>query len=80
MKHIMINIAAIAFVFTMGQMIIPDIALAAGRDWAPCKFEDSNHCVWDAKHMGNGIGRSFFTNDRGVHYISHDRAHDMLNR
>lgn len=45
----------------------------------PCKYEDSNNCFWDARHMGNGSGRSFLVNREGkVTYISHRRAHWML--
>jgi hypothetical protein len=25
----------------------------------PCPSEDSDNCVWDARTMGNGLGRSF---------------------
>lgn len=44
----------------------------------PCEYEDSTNCVWDARHMGNGIGRSF-VNDRGhITYVSHRAAHTLL--
>jgi hypothetical protein len=50
-----------------------------------CKYEDGSGqkaCVWDAKHMGNGSGRS------GVHIsfgdvwvpVSHKTAHRLLGR
>jgi len=26
----------------------------------PCPTEDSDNCFWDARHMGNGIGESFY--------------------
>jgi len=50
-----------------------------------CKWEDGSgqrHCVWDARHMGNGGGRSFIAldggTDRAVYvYISHKRAHRL---
>lgn len=46
----------------------------------PCRYEDSRHCVWDAKHMGNGGGKSFIaTRDGKVIYISHRLAHRLLN-
>lgn len=42
----------------------------------PCKFEDSHSCVWDAKHRGNGKGRSFIANGEGdIKYVSHRIAH-----
>lgn len=28
---------------------------------APCKWEDSNNCYWDARKRGNRKGRSFVT-------------------
>lgn len=39
-------------------------------------------CVWDAKHMGDGKGRSFIIGWSGVlagdyRYISHKRAHRL---
>lgn len=46
----------------------------------PCKFEDSNNCVWDAKHQGNGQGQSWVAKRNGtVFIISHRLAHRMLN-
>lgn len=44
-----------------------------------CLTEDGTWCVWDARHMGNGIGRSFWTdhNDR-VHYVTHREAHGLI--
>lgn len=46
----------------------------------PCKFEDSTFCVWDARHMGNGEGKSFMTTKKGkVIFISHRLAHRLLN-
>lgn len=41
-----------------------------------CEYEDSVACVWDARHMGNGRGKSFRVDARGnVKYITHRRAH-----
>ena len=34
---------------------------------APCRFEDSNNCYWNARKRGNGRGTSFVTL-RGVTY------------
>jgi len=45
----------------------------------PCKYEDSKNCVWDARHMGNGQGRSFAVDRRNrVHYITHRTAHRAI--
>lgn len=42
-----------------------------------CVFEDKGRmCVWDARHRGNGIGRSFARDRAGrIHYITHRTAH-----
>ena len=45
----------------------------------PCPYEDSRSCVWDARHRGNGLGRSFAVDRRGgVHVVSHRTAHRAL--
>lgn len=36
-------------------------------------------CVWDAKHRGNGIGRSFIIRRDGVvFHVTHQRAHRLM--
>lgn len=61
----------------------------AGGTRQPCEFEDSTDCVWDARHMGNGVGRSFVVREyrsgpfdlfalTTVTYVSHARAHCLL--
>lgn len=41
--------------------------------------ESSFACVWDARHQGNGLGRSFVIRDSGrLVYVSHARAHFLL--
>lgn len=55
------------------------IAHGDGGTRVPCPTEDSVGCVWDARHMGNGEGRSFVVRDSGrVVYVSHARAHYLL--
>jgi hypothetical protein len=52
---------------------------ADGGTRVPCEYEDSNGCVWDAVHMGNGGGRSYVAKPDGrVIYVSHARAHFLL--
>jgi hypothetical protein len=53
---------------------------ASARDWKPCANEDTpGPCVWDARHMGNGSGKSFIRRKSGkVVYVTHRRAHRML--
>jgi hypothetical protein len=45
----------------------------------PCEYEDSISCIWDAKHMGNGEGKSFRVGYNGrIKYISHRKAARLL--
>ena len=53
---------------------------------APCRFEDGSGqapgCVWDARHRGNGIGRSFIVTRVGDRetftYVTHRQAHRLV--
>ena len=76
-------IAALALALAVGT---PAVALADGNVmptpksglYLPCEYEDSNNCVWDARHLGNGHGRSFIATKRGkVIYIPHRAAHRL---
>lgn len=42
-----------------------------------CKYEDSRNCVWDARHRGNGEGRSFINRNGKITFISHRAAHAL---
>lgn len=51
------------------------------RTWEPCANDEAagGPCVWDARHMGNGQGRSFKVTARDrVRYVSHATAHALL--
>lgn len=55
------------------------VSWSGGKVWKPCEYEDSRGCVWDARHMGNGYGRSFIARNSGtIVYIGHKRAHRLL--
>lgn len=71
--------AAIGAIMTLASGVAGAEAHAA--TWAPCQTEDqTTRCVWDARHMGNGKGRSFKVRWNGeIQYLSHARAHRMLN-
>ena len=44
-----------------------------------CVSEDSRGCVWDGRHAGNGVGRSFLaTRDGRVIYLPHRAAHALI--
>lgn len=74
MKKI-IALAAIAVAASLIQMPSAD---AGRRSIATvCKYEDSRNCVWDAKHRGNGQGRSFINRNGKVTFISHRAAHAL---
>lgn len=74
------TLIATALTVTVAALALPTApANAARAGLAPCEYEDSNHCVWDARHMGNGHGRSFVVSRHGVvRYVSHARAHRLL--
>lgn len=44
---------------------------------AACATDEPSvtRCVWDARHQGNGAGRSFVTEGEQVRYVTHRRAH-----
>lgn len=66
----------------VATLATPASATDSGTDAGtrvPCASEDSaGPCVWDARHMGNGEGRSFMVQGSGrVVYVSHARAHEL---
>ena len=50
---------------------------AEAHNIAHCRYEDGPPpCVWDARHMGNGDGRSFrLFADGSKKWLTHRRAH-----
>lgn len=56
-----------------------ELAHGAPPAMAACQYEDSpGPCVWDARHMGNGSGKSFIRKASGrVEYVGHRRAHRL---
>lgn len=62
-------------------LLAPATAASAkqGPPRTPCEQEDSTFCVWDAKRMGNGEGKSFKVSRKGkVTYITHFRAMRLI--
>ena len=51
--------------------------------WPHCPTDEGiprhHRCVWDARHMGNGLGRSFIATHRGrvITYVPHRFAHEL---
>lgn len=46
-----------------------------------CPTEDSTNCVWDAKHRGNGKGRSYIAfADGTILPIRHHWAHKLTHK
>lgn len=76
----MIRITLAAVLAATGLGIAPSAEAAGpGRTLRPCPTEDAVYCVWDAKHMGNGKGKSFKVRRNGtVKYLKHRRAHRLL--
>lgn len=59
-----------------------DASVPVQAQWSPCANDEAEGgpCVWDHKHMGNKIGRSFkLTATNKVVFITHKRAHSLLN-
>jgi hypothetical protein len=57
---------------------------AQAAEFRPCKYEDGSGqkgpCVWDARHMGNGSGRSYIVwSEDEYERVSHRLAHQLLN-
>lgn len=73
------HLALVAIAGAMiGAWLSPGRAYAAPV-WQACELEDSVSCVWDAKHAGNGSGRSFYVRKSGrVVHVSHRVAHNMI--
>jgi hypothetical protein len=68
-----------AGVMLAGLAVSSPAVSADGGTRVPCEYEDSNGCVWDGRHMGNGAGRSYVAKPDGrVIYVSHARAHYLL--
>ena len=72
---LVVVLAALAF-----NVVDTTQAHAAARKWQPCLNDsDSVNCVWDARHMGNGNGRSYLATRKGrIVHITHQRAHRLL--
>lgn len=74
-----IGLAASALLF-----MFPAQAGAAAGGLPPAAHEDScgpgvSRCVWDARHRGNGHGRSFIIRrDGDIRYVTHRRAHRLV--
>lgn len=68
------------------QVGMIEVASADRDRTPPCKYEDGSgqaRCVWDARHMGNGEGRSLLIKRGGTDAaeyirISHHRAHRLM--
>lgn len=61
---------------TLTAALAPAPAHAA-RTFEPCRYEDGpGPCVWDARHRGNGEGRSLIVRRDGrIDHVTHRRAH-----
>jgi hypothetical protein len=69
--------AVVAAVLTVALMAAP----AQAHRMAHCHSDDGSGprpCVWDARHMGDGEGRSFVKRIGGrIDYVGHRRAHHL---
>lgn len=71
--------AALALVAT-GWLATTPPSHAEGDVPGACANEDGpGPCFWDAKHRGNGEGRSYFLSSKGnVHPLPHRLVHNIL--
>jgi len=81
--HTIGTVVAAATMATLVTMSVQNVAAYAehqNSQYQACEYEDSNDCVWDAKHMGNGTGRSYYATPKGkVIYLPHHIAHYLIN-
>lgn len=74
MKRTLVALAVIA-----AGLAAPAAADSGRTEYLPCGTEDAVNCVWDARHMGNGTGRSFFVGrDARVYPLPHHLAHYLI--
>lgn len=53
----------------MVAMLAGGAGIAQASELAPCEFEDSANCYWDASERGNGKGDSFVDVDGTAYYV-----------
>lgn len=81
----MIRHTLAALLIALPGVLILESGTEAASTIHACKYEDGSgqaRCVWDARHMGNGEGRSLIirkggTDDMSVRVITHKRAHRL---
>lgn len=68
------------------NVVVPKSLFEPSTDRTPvCQYEDGSgqaRCVWDARHNGNGVGRSYVVvhggrDDAKIRFVSHRRAHRL---
>ena len=63
----------------VAALVIPPTQQPVEHPWRACAHEDSTRCVWDARHQGNGEGRSLLARKDGrITYIPHSAAHQLV--
>lgn len=74
------GVAASAALTLTAAVTVPAQADASLPKMNPCQQEDSRQCVWDAVHMGDGFGHSFWAPPAGLArvYYQHTVAHRLL--
>jgi hypothetical protein len=76
------TLAALAAAAVVGTLTVVPASAATHK---PCAAEyqplAASGCVWDGRHMGDKVGRSYFVHESGyVMYLPHRKAHRMLGR
>lgn len=81
LRHLLATLAGVLILAFGGIAILADHASAGSSpSWLrPCLAEDSVSCIWDARHRGNGEGRSFIADrDGDARFLPHRVAHYLL--
>lgn len=87
-----LTVAPSADAMPPGPGMVPVAPVTADPGTRPaCRWDDGSGtgrrpCVWDARHLGNGLGDSFLAipvypfrgADPVIRYLSHRRAHRLL--
>jgi lysophospholipase L1-like esterase len=79
-RRFLVKLAPLAVVAALLAVVgLAPSADAARTPQRACKTMKSTSCVYDARHMGDGHGRSFWVGKNGKrHFIAHAQAHGIV--
>lgn len=76
-------ITAFLVVLIVGLTLAVKAEAAPRTEYMPCSTDEGpdadRNCVWDARHIGNGMGNSYFVGEGGkVTPLPHHIAHFLI--